>query len=336
MSPAQTFKAGHKHKLKRENIAQLLDLFQRCEIGQNGIVFNIDLTLLRDPKRFQELCFRLARYEFPDAIPVAETWDGGADVVVFGSRGSGDVVFQCKFTKDLIGSKRKILNSLDTLAKRGRNTACWILCVPVNPSGVFTNWLRSELEVRGLEGQIWAKSELVARLEQHRDVLETFFYPLFSELASNFRSEHLELFKLSLDQECEWQQRDDGVLYFTSRRILRSPDLIFDIILRNTGDLTTAITALEAEVFDRHHKMHGVPGDGLLFPQVTYTVSICHGKAGIHSSTCEPPLIVEARNLQRFKVRITDTGFAWNGGLRLTFLAGKTEKLRLPAMRIFV
>ena len=51
----------------------------------------------------------------------------------------------------------------------------------------------------GIEGSLWARSELLVRLEQHPDVLETFFYSVFAELASHFRSEHLELFKLTLD-----------------------------------------------------------------------------------------------------------------------------------------
>jgi hypothetical protein len=159
-------------------------------------MLNIDLTLLRDPKRFQNMCFHLARYEFADAIPLSESWDGGWDVVVFGSPDGGDVVFQCKFAKDPNRAKRKILASLDTMLKNGRHTARWILCLPVDPSAVFLRWLRKELENRGLNGHVWAKSELVARLEQHTDVVDTFFYPVLAELASNFRSEHLELFRL--------------------------------------------------------------------------------------------------------------------------------------------
>jgi len=77
--------------------------------------------MLREPKRFQDMCFRLARYEFPNAIPLAQSWDGGRDVVVLGepSHGNGDVVFQCKFTKDLLASKSKIAASLDALAQNG-------------------------------------------------------------------------------------------------------------------------------------------------------------------------------------------------------------------------
>ena len=140
-------------------------------------MLDLDLTLLREPKRFEQMCFRLARYEFPDVIPTAQSWDGGRDLVVFGkTRGrNGDVVFQCKFVKDLIAAKRKIAQSLDALVKNRRHTARWILCVPIEASGTFLDWFNGELETRGIVGSLWAKSELLVRLEQHRDVLETFF-----------------------------------------------------------------------------------------------------------------------------------------------------------------
>jgi hypothetical protein len=254
--------------------------------------------------------------------------------VVFASRGGGDVVFQCKFTKDLIAAKTKIAASLDALVKNGRRTAHWILCVPVDPSGVFMNWLRGKLEKRRIDGRVWSRSELIARLEKYPDVVETFFYPIFSELASHFRSERLELFKLALDPTCEWKQSDPKVLCFSPRRNVSSPDLVMDVIVRNTGTLATAITGIQAEVFDWREKMHGVPGDGLLLPQITYAVSIHRGKVGVHSTECEPPLVVKGENLERFKIRVTDTGYAWNGGLRLSLLVGRVDRLRLPAMRI--
>jgi len=301
----------------------------------NGTVLNLDLTLLGDSKRFQDMCFRLARYEFPDAIGLSESWDGGRDVVVLASPRTGDVVFQCKFVKDLIAAKSKISASLDTLVKNGRGTARWILCVPVDPSGVFINWMQDEIERRGIKGHLWTRSELLARLEQHPDVVDTFFYPVFSELASHFRSGQVELFKLALDPACEWKQSDDKVLYFAPRDLVSSPDLVLDVVVRNKGTIATAITGIEAEVFDRRQKMHGLPGEGLLFPQIIYTVSIHCGQVGVHSTQCEPLLLVKAGNLERFKIRVTDTGYAWNGGLRLSLLIGKDQPLRLPAMRVY-
>lgn len=300
-------------------------------------MLNLDLMLLREPKRFQEMCFRLARYEFPDAMPLAESWDGGRDVVVLDRDHGhgGDVVFQCKFTKNLIAAKPKIEASLNALIKNERRTARWILCVPVDPSGVFVNWLTDELDKRRIVGSIWAKSELLVRLEQHRDVLDTFFSSAFAEIASYFSSDHLELFRLALDPECEWDQADPQVLYFSARGNARSPDLVLDVIVRNKGTVGLPITGIQAEVFDWRIKMHGIPGDGLLFPQITYAVSIQGGKSGVYFAQCEPPLIVKATEVERFKIRITDTGYAWNGGLRLSLQSGPAEKLVLPAVRIF-
>lgn len=293
---------------------------------------------MREPKRFQEMCFRLARYEFPNAVALASSWDGGRDIVIFSRNlaGADDVVFQCKFIKHLIAAKPKIVASLDAFTRKVCPTARWILCVPVEPSGIFVDWLSSELEKRGIVGSLWGRSELLIRLEQHPDVLETFFFRVFAELSSHFRSEHLELYRLGLDPACEWDQEDAKVLYFGSRGNVKSADIVLDVIVRNRGTIGLALTGIQAEVFDRHQKMHGLPGDGLLFPQITYTISIRHGKSGVHFAECEPPLLVKAGDLERFKIRITDTGYAWNGGLRVSLYAGPDEKLTLPALRIFV
>jgi hypothetical protein len=299
-------------------------------------VLDLDLLLLREPKRFEAMCFRLAHYEFPDALRLAQSWDGGRDVVsCFGQGdGSGDVVFQCKFFKDLNAAKSKIAASLDALVNNGRRTAKWILCVPVEPSGLFLNWLQSQLEERHVKGCLWARSELLIRLEQHQDVLETFFYSVFAELETHFRSGHLELFNLALDPECQWMQADPEVLCFSPRGNVRSADLVLDVIVRNTGSVGLALTKIQAEVFDWRLKMHGLPGDGLLFPQITYAISIRGGRPGAYIAECDPPLLVKSREPERFKIRITDTGYAWNGGLRVSLQPGKDEPLILPALRI--
>jgi hypothetical protein len=197
------------------------------------------------------------------------------------------------------------------------------------------DWLSNELDKRHLRGGVWGRGELLARLEEHHDVIETFFYPIFAELEVYFRSERLELFSLNLDPTCEWKQPDDKILYFMTREFVASADIVLDITVRNMGMLATAITGIEAEIFDRHQKMHGLPGEGLLFPQITYSLSIKGGRVGIYFTGCEPPLIVKGLSLERFKICITDTGFAWVGGLRLSLIAGKAERLFLPAMRIF-
>ena len=88
-------------------------------------------------------------------------------------------------------------------------------------------------------------------------------------------------------------------------------------------------------MFDRQLTLHGLPGSGLLFPQITYAVSIRGGKAGVHRQECEPPLLLKVGEPERFKIRVSNTGYAWNGGLRISLLAGPHEKLHLPAMRIW-
>jgi hypothetical protein len=300
----------------------------------NETMLDLDITRLGSSKRFEQMCFRLARYEFPTAAALAESWDGGRDVVVFGSSTAGDVVFQCKFIRSLIGAKAKIAKSLDAIVKNGRSTARWILCVPVDPSGIFTDWLQSELDKRSIKGTVWGASEILTRLEQHPDVAETFFYSVFSELADHFRSEHLELFKLTLDPTCQWKQADPKVLAYCSSDVA-SPDLVLDVIVRNSGNIATAITGIEAEVFDSRTQMHGLPGEGLLFPQITYVVSIHGGKIGVYRAECDPPLLIRKRNMERFKIRLSHTGYAWNGGVRLTLLAGANQKLNMPSLRLF-
>lgn len=66
-----------------------------------------------------------------------------------------------------------------------------------------------------------------------------------------------------------------------------------------------------------------------------YLVSIAGGQPGRYRGECEPPLGIAAANIARFKIRITDTGYAWNGSLRVTLIAGENERLALPAMRIW-
>lgn len=298
-------------------------------------MLNLDLAVLGSPTRFQSMCLRLARYDFPKEVAVAPSWDGGRDAVILGSAAYGDIVIQCKFIHSLTQAKPKIIKSLDALATNGRPTRKWILCLPVDPSGVFLNWLSGQLAERRIKWDLWGRSELLIRLEQHRDVLETFFYPVVSELASYFRTDHLELYRLHLVPECQWSQPDSRTLIFERRGNVRSPDLVLDVIVRNTGTIGLAVTGIKAEVFDRRTQMHGLPGDGLLFSQIIYRVSIHGGGSGVYFTECEPPLLVKAGEPERFKICVTQTGYAWNGGLRLSLQAGDAESLALPALRVF-
>lgn len=72
-------------------------------------------------------------------------------------------------------------------------------------------------------------------------------------------------------------------------------------------------------------ELRGLPGTGLLYAQCTYTVSLHGGKPDTQVERLEPPLLVDAGQYQRFKVKYTDTGFAWRGFLRLTLLYGQAK-----------
>ena len=88
----------------------------------------LDLNLLDSDKKFEQLCFHLAKKEFPKAIPVAHgSRDGGRDAVLFNTE-EGDVVWQCKFSQQGLSKlKPKILRSLNALNPAQRIWK-WILC----------------------------------------------------------------------------------------------------------------------------------------------------------------------------------------------------------------
>jgi hypothetical protein len=45
----------------------------------------------------------------------------------------------------------------------------------------------------------------------------------------------------------------------------------------------------------------------------------------------EPPLIVEAGKHERFKIKLTDAGYAWTGYVRIGLLYGANRELALPS-----
>src|SRR5437016_14680543 len=113
------------------------------------------------------MCYYLARREFPGAVPVAHgSWDGGRDVVMF-ARTGGDVVWQCKFTqRSLSELKPRVVESLKAL-NPSRPIAKWILCVSVEGSGSFLDWLRETVSAECPFIAVWElldKHTLLARL----------------------------------------------------------------------------------------------------------------------------------------------------------------------------
>jgi hypothetical protein len=44
---------------------------------------------------------------------------------------------------------------------------------------------------------------------------------------------------------------------------------------------------------------------------------------------------VTKESVERFKIRLTDTGYAWYGSVAITLDYGKGKLLRLPALRLY-
>lgn len=327
-------------------------------------MLRLNLMAMETPKRFQDMCFRIARAEFPEAQAVAfASWDGGRDIVQFvPPEKGGDIVWQCKFSKSLgADTKKAIVESLDRIhdnyhpkltrehrahltklrrtgvikakARRHR-VARWILCVPTAATGKFRDWLRAEMEGRKMRWEIWDETELLRRLERHPEIVDAFFYPILEELQRYFETEDLALLSLKFDKACQWRQPDKQVNSFMPSGNVVSPDLLLDVIVRNKGSVETVVTNIEVQVRDVFRGFHGVPGEGLLFSQITYALSIEDGVPGDYIVECEPPLLVKAKRLERFKVNLRDTGYAWTGRLRLILHYGAGKQLALPWLRI--
>jgi hypothetical protein len=184
---------------------------------------------LETPERFQQLCFRLARRRFPSAVPVKYgAWDLGADIVNFNFNGGpGTIIWQCKFTNDLGSNTRKaIRDSLRTGQenfankspggrRRRRSRTLWILCLPVDPTGHFTQWLRKETAATAFDLEVWGRTELLAMLEQNGDLVETFFFEKYESLRAYFQTDDLELVHPELDPTCAWKRSDPQTLEFS-------------------------------------------------------------------------------------------------------------------------
>ncbi len=301
-------------------------------------MLNINLNLLENDKRFQEFCFCLARYKFPDAVSIANgSWDGGRDIIRFSRSNEGDVIWQCKFTSKSLNAslKNKIRQSLESLDKSNK-VRKWILCLSIDATGKFYDWLREVIaDYPFIENyEVWDRQVLLRRLENHPNVLQTFFYRSYKELEKYFRVDELELIGFDIDPSIGWIAHDPKVLYLAKKDNIES-DLVFDIIVRNRGTIEALLQEIIMELTDVHRSLRGIPGEALLLPQITYVVSLDNGEPGKRLVTLEPPLIVKAGSHERFKVRCTDVGFAWSGALRFTLRYGPAKELSLPWIRIF-
>ena len=176
------------------------------ELGAGEMTLPLDLNSLDSDETFEQLCFRLTRREYPDAIPIAHgSWDGGRDIVRLGRRG-GDIVWQCKMTRQNIARiKPKIRESLDALDKM-QPIHRWILCVSVDASGSFLDWLRNTLVSYPFINQweIWGRTEILRRLENSPDIVEVFFYPIWKSFEQRFRTDDIELVEFEMEHGIGW------------------------------------------------------------------------------------------------------------------------------------
>ena len=105
-----------------------------------------------------------------------------------------------------------------------------------------------------------------------------------------------------------------------------------DIIVRSRGTLQSLLHSIRVEVFDVRRHLRGLPGTSLLYSQHTYRLSLHGGRSGAWVEVLEPPLTVDATENQRFKIKLTETGYAWSGYAKLTLVYGDQRELALPAM----
>ena len=293
----------------------------------------LDLNLLESPEKFQQLCFRLTRRAYPDAIPVAiSSWDGGRDIVCLKGP-DGDVVWQCKFTRrSLAQLKPRVRESLDALNPK-RPIQKWILCLSVDVSGNFLDWLETTLEsypfIRTWEP--WGRTEILRLLEQSPDIMEVFFYPVWKTLEQRFRVGALELIGFELEEGTGWEVNHRNVLWF-GQKVGHDSDLVLDVTVRNRGTISTVINRVSLEVDEVRRQLRALPGAGLMWQQVAYSVSLNNGKPHLGRVKLEPPLEVDAGKHARFAIKLTDVGYAWTGYVRVVLGYSKDKELVLPWM----
>lgn len=328
----QTVKALHPFKAAPQ-VAQPAELVPQG--GQEpNMPLPLELSLLGCDKLFQRLCFRLAQKQFPQAIPVAHAaWDGGRDILSFGVE-EGDVVWQCKYTQQSLSKlKPKVRESLDALDPR-QQVHKWILCLSVDVSGPFLDWLRTTLPDYPFiaNWEVWDREIILLRLEEHPDVLEVFFYPIWKSLETRFRTDELELVRFQPEPACGWRAPNPAALEL--HQIGSQSDLVFDIVVRSRGTLQSLVHGLRVTLYDVRYQMRGLPGTALLYSQHTYTTSLRRGRAGTWVEPFDPPLTVDAGTNQRFKIKLTDGGYAWTGYAQLTVLYGGNGELNLPTIHL--
>jgi hypothetical protein len=92
------------------------------------------------------------------------------------------------------------------------------------------------------------------------------------------------------------------------------------------------INRVSLEVDEVRRQFRALPGAGLLWQQVAYSVSLNNGKPHPGRANLEPPLEVDAGKHARFAIKLTDAGYAWTGYVRVVLGYSKDKELALPWM----
>lgn len=300
------------------------------------MTLSLDLNAL-SPAEFQTLCWRLVQREYPDAVLLnINSWDGGRDVVSLGTPGNADFVFQCKWMREtrLADLKRAVRKSLDAL-KPTSPIAIWTLCLSKDPTGPFLDWLRPTLdEFRFIRGwRIWGAAEIVRRVEQEPDILQSTFLTQYLAWQQRFHTDQLELIEMLVEPGTGWQMCAEGTARF-AQQIGANSDLVLGITVRNRGTLATALRQLTLEARHVRRHLRGLPGEGLLHTQVIYSAPLSNGNPDPQPRRLNPKLEVLPGRHAQFAIRLYDTGYAWSGSVRILLTYAQDKQLALPWMHL--
>jgi len=295
----------------------------------------LDLSVL-SPEAFQSMCFRLVQREYPRAILVNfASWDRGRDIVSLETE-TGDFVFQCKTMRrtDFSKLKHRVLESLRALDHQSA-IACWTLCLSNDPTTPFIDWLRKTLKEFPFiaDWRIWGRSELLRRLDANLDIVQSTFFPTWMALRERFQLDDVELVELAIETGTGWKPQHDETLSFYQVSGANS-DLVLAITLRNRGTISALVSRARIEMFDPRRRLRGLPGEGLLWPQVTYALSLKNGNPDQSPIRLTPPLEIHAGKHACFNIRLFETGYAWTGSVRIHLLFGSGRELALPWMSL--
>jgi hypothetical protein len=307
----------------------------------------MSLVRLETAIRFHRMCYQLARRRFPVSVGIVvgmrDLWDDATRIIQLpAENGHGDVLWQSVFTSDPLVTRASVkagLRCFDRSPQRKpRYQTRLVLCVPPDPDDAFLRWVARAAGRYNVLGEVWGETILTGLLDQAPDIMQSFFFNLQQQgMSQPWRtSDELELVKFEIDSACQWRKPDTQVLHFSTKSLLISPDLVFDVVLRNAGNADTMLTGLIANVRDCHPVLHGYPEYGFLLPKIEYKVSIGHGQPGDYEEEFNNDqwLLLKAGQLARFKIRLVDTGYAWSGAVRLVLRHGKNGRFAFPWFRL--